>query len=290
MPHSAPTWSELVQGWELGIYREPIYCGLLAGLLLGYLGVYIVLRRMVFITAAIGQAAGMGVALAFFAQIHLALAVPPVAGAVVFALLFTGVFALPLERLPVSRESVLGVAYLVAWAGSVMVGDRISQEAHDISSILFGTAVLVRSEDFHSLLAVGSVALLWYAIGHRGVTFALFDPEAARVQRLPVRLIELTSLLWVALCVSVATRALGVLPVFAFAVIPAVTGLLLFDRLRWVLAAAASLGALAGGGGYLAAFFLEFPVGACQSAVAALFFTLALLARGARAWRSLLPA
>ena len=80
MADSAPSFSEFMQGWELGIYREPIYCGVLAGLLLGYLGVYVVLRRMVFITTAVSQAAGLGVALAFFAQIHLALQVPEVAG------------------------------------------------------------------------------------------------------------------------------------------------------------------------------------------------------------------
>lgn len=280
MPHSSPTWAELVQGWELGIYREPIVCGMLAGLLLGYLGVFVVLRRMVFITAAVSQAAGMGVALAFYAQIHFSVHVPEVAGAVMMALLFSGVVSLPIDRLPVSRESVLGLAYLVAWSLSVMLGDRISQEAHDIASILFGTAVLVRSEDLQALAAVGGAALLWHLILHRGVAFALFDPEGARVQRLPVRMLELTSWLWVALVVSVATRALGVLPVFAFAVMPAVTGLLLFSRLGWVLVTAAATGAMSGAGGYLAAFFLDLPVGACQSAVAAVFLFIALIARG----------
>jgi zinc transport system permease protein len=275
--------AELVQGWELGIYREPIYCGLLAGLLLGYLGVYVVLRRMVFITAAVSQAAGLGVALAFFAQIHLALQVPEVAGAIALALIVTFVLSLPLDRLPLSRESLLGVAYLSAWACSLIVGDRISQEAHDIASILFGTAVLVRSEDLHALAAVAAGATAFHALFHRGAHFALFDPEGASVQRIPVRWLELTSYLCVALSVSVATRALGVLPVFAFAVMPAVTALLLFDRLRTVLAAAALCGALAGGGGYLLAFFCEFPVGACQTVVAAGCVLLALLVRYLRA-------
>jgi zinc transport system permease protein len=115
------------------------------------------------------------------------------------------------------------------------------------------------------------------------VTFALFDPEGARVQGLPVRKLELISWVLLALVVSVATRALGVLPVFAFAVVPAVTGLLSFDRLRWVLFTATTAGALAGAGGYLVAFFLEFPVGACQSAVACTFLATALVLRPLRA-------
>ena len=282
MADSAPSFSEFMQGWELGIYREPIYCGVLAGLLLGYLGVYVVLRRMVFITAAVSQAAGLGVALAFFAQIHLALQVPEVAGARALALMVSILLSAPLERLPLSRESLLGVAYLSTWAASLIVGDRISQEAHDIASILFGTAVLVRSDDLHALIAVAALATGFHALFHRGAHFALFDPEGARVQRVPVRRLELASYLWVALSVSVATRALGVLPVFAFAVMPAVSALLLFDRLRAVLAAAALCGSLAGGGGYLLAFFCELPVGACQTVVAATCVGVALTVRAVR--------
>jgi zinc transport system permease protein len=283
MPASAPSWSELAAGWELGIYRAPIACGVLAGLLLGYLGVYVVLRRMVFITAAVSQAAGLGVALAFYAQIHLALQLPEVVAAVALALFVSMVLALPLDRLPISRESLLGVAYLAAWAGSLIVGDRISQEAHDVAAILFGTAVLVRSGDLYTLAVVAAVTLLFHLVFHRASHFALFDPEGARVQGVPVRRLELASQLLVALSLSVATRALGVLPVFAFAVMPAVCGLLVCEQLRSVLACAALVGALAGGGGYLLAFFGELPVGACQTAVATAAVLLALLSRGARA-------
>ncbi|HEX7480308.1 MAG TPA: metal ABC transporter permease [Polyangiales bacterium] len=279
MPHAQPTWAEFVSGWQLDIYRDPIYCGMFAGLVLGYLGVYVVLRRMVFITAAVSQAAGLGVALSFLVQIKLSLAVPPVVGAVTLSLAVAGIFALPLERLRMSRESLLGVAYLLAWAGAVMVGDRIAQEAHDISAILFGTAVLVRAEDFYTLLGVGGFALGWHMLVHRGLVFAIFDPEGARVQRLPVRLLDLSGFLLTALTVSVATRALGVLPVFAFAVLPGATGLLLADRVRWVLVIAALIGALAGAFGYLLAFFLEFPVGACQTVVAAAPLLIALPVR-----------
>jgi zinc transport system permease protein len=268
MPHSVPTWAELVDGWQLGIYQAPILCGLVAGLALGYLGVFVVLRRMVFITAAVSQAAGMGVALAFYVQIHFGVGVSPVLSAVGMALLFTFVFSLPIDRLPISREALLGVAYIAAWSMSVMLGDRISQEAHDISSILFGTAVLVRTEDLYAVVLVSLAALVFHAVSHRGIAFALFDPEGARVQKIPVRLLDLASWLCIALVVSVTTRALGVLPVFAFAVLPATAALLAFGRLRWVLITASVLGAVAGGGGYIVAFFLNLPVGASQAALA----------------------
>lgn len=282
MPHSSPEWSELVAGWELGIYREPIYCGVLAGFLLGYLGVFVVLRRSVFVTATVSQAAGLGVALSFYLQIHAALTVPPVLGAVLVALGFTALLALPLDRLPMSRESLIAVAYLVAWAAAIIVGAGISQEAHDIASILFGTAVLVRSEDLYALAAIGGGALIWHAYAHRGITFVLFDPQGARVQGLPVRTLDLSSWLSMSLVVSVATRALGVLPVFAFAVLPALSGMLLCASLRGVLFVASLLGAIAGGGGYVVAFFSDLPVGACQASIAAGGLAFAAAARWIR--------
>ena len=181
---------------------------------------------------------------------------------------------------------MLGFAYLATWAGAVLVGDKISQEAHDIAAILFGTAVVVEPLDMHLLFGTGAVVLLVHLMWHRGFVFAAFDPEGARVHRVPVRLIELVGWAMLALEVSVATRALGVLPVFAFAVLPAMTALMVArKRIRWVLLIASVLGAAAGGGGYIAAFFLELPVGASQAMLAVLLFILCIpvrLIRGAR--------
>jgi zinc transport system permease protein len=128
---------------------------------------------------------------------------------------------------------------------------------------------------------VAVVAVVVVAASYRGLVFVGFDPEGARVHGLPVRAIELTLWLLVAVAVSVTTRAIGALPVFAFAVLPALAALALVQRLGSALLVAALLGAGAGGLGYLSAFFLEFPVGAAQAALAVIWFVLALAARPA---------
>jgi zinc transport system permease protein len=265
---SGPSLDGFVSGLSQGIYQDPILCGVLAGSVLGFLGVFIVLRRAVFVTAAVSQAAALGVALAFFIEIRFAIEVPPVLGALVLALLAAAVMAAPVERAWLPKESALGFAFVTASAIALLVGDRITVEAHDISSILFGTAVLVRKLD---LILVGAIGASVVGIGlysYRGLVFAGFDPEGAKVQGLPVRALDL--LLWtlVALEVSVTTRALGALPVFAFAVIPAMAALALVSRVSHALVFSSIVGALSGGLGYLCAFFLEFPVGASQAAFA----------------------
>ena len=71
-------WAQFWGAYEL--FSDPMLCALIAGGVLGFLSVYVVLRRMVFVSAAVTQSAGLGVALAFFAEIHLGVHVEPTAG------------------------------------------------------------------------------------------------------------------------------------------------------------------------------------------------------------------
>lgn len=274
MGETQPTWADFVAGWDLGIYRDPVLCAAFAGLVLGALGVFVVLRRAVFVTAVVTQSAGLGVATAFFLHIHASLALPPSAGALLFSIGAMAVLVAS-SRVRLPRESVLGLAYVVTSAAALLVGDRITQEAHDISAILFGTAVMVRPEDLHWVIVMGIIVLAGLVVSYRGLVFVGFDSQAARVQGLPVRGLELMFWLLVALEVSVAARALGALPVFAFAVLPAMAALAVTERLVYALTVAGILGALSGVGGYVAAYLFAFPVGACQATFAAMWLLLA---------------
>ena len=62
----APGFGQFLDNWSL--YRDPILCAVLSGAGLSALGVFVVLRRAVFVTATLSQAAGLGVALAFCSQ------------------------------------------------------------------------------------------------------------------------------------------------------------------------------------------------------------------------------
>ncbi len=265
----APTLGDFFAAWEL--FRDPVIAGVIAGITLGVLGVYIVLRRMVFVSAALSEAAGLGVALAFYAQIALGVTgvlADPLVVATALTLATTLVIALLREGGWVSRESVLGWIYLAGAAGALLVGTRIQQEAHDIAAILFGTAVLVTPADLLKLAVIAGLVLAVQVAGGRGFRFASFDPDGARVRGLPVRLLDAVLFISIAMMVSFATRVLGALPVFAFSVLPAMAAILVAPSVRVALGLAALFGAFAGGAGYIAAFLHGWPVGASQAAVA----------------------
>ena len=109
----APTLADFVAAWPL--FRDPVLCAVFAGAVLGWLGVHVVLRRMVFFAATLSQAAGLGVALAFYAGIHAGVHVHPVVGAAVASLITAGLASMRAERLHLSRDALLAFAWLVAF-------------------------------------------------------------------------------------------------------------------------------------------------------------------------------
>jgi zinc transport system permease protein len=254
------------ENWPL--YRDPVLCAALAGAALGGLGVFVVLRRAVFVTATLSQAAGLGVALAFYVEIQFGLQISPVLAALAASALTTLLVSAK-PRLGLAKETQIGFAFALTSALAVLVGDRIAQETHDIAAILFGTAVLVRPLDVWSI--TGGAALTLFALGllGRGLAFSGFDPEGARVQGLPVRALEVGFWLVFASVVSVSTRALGALPVFAFSVVPGAAALFVASRLSHAVLLASLLGLVAGALGYVAAFRFSLPVGATEAVTAA---------------------
>jgi zinc transport system permease protein len=293
---AASTISDLFA--NLSIFKDAIWVGGLAGALLGFIGVHVVLRRMVFASSAIAQAAALGVALSFWISAvvdparhaaghiagpaaHLApsLLFEPVLWAIAASLAATLVFIANPTHLHLTRESLLGFVFLASGAGAVIVGDKITQEAHDLNAILFGSAVVVQSMDLYlvagaTVLLLGGHVALW-----RALLFVGYDPMGAYVQGMPVRALNAFLFLSVGLAVALCTRALGALPVFAFSVLPAMAALALTARIGAVFVLALVLGAASGVGGYVVSFGADLPVGATQTATA-----VALLA-AALAWR-----
>ncbi|MCB9652781.1 MAG: metal ABC transporter permease [Deltaproteobacteria bacterium] len=285
------------EAWPL--FRDPALAGTMAGAFLGFLGIYVVLRRFVFLTAAISQAAGLGVALSFFLRVLL---IAPLLGTghepapegtsfgvslllsltspTVGALVVTLLAILPITngRGPAGarRDSYLGVVFLVGSAGTLAIGTRIVQELQDIQSLLFGSAVAILPSDFRLLASVTFVTLAVHIWGWRGFTAVSFDPDGAKVRGLPVKLLDLLLFVSLAVGISISTRILGALPTFGFSVLPAIAAVQISANVGRAFVWATLFGAASGFLGYLLAFLYEFPVGASQVLVAGAFVLAAI--------------
>jgi zinc transport system permease protein len=262
--------------WEArALFADAMLAAGAAGCALGLMGVYIVLRRMVFLSAALGQAASLGVTLGFAAQAALEPVYGPWAGLCVpLGPLLATVAATAAvwwrsDRSDAPPDALLGAVYLVGAAGTLMVASRITAELHDVHSVLLGSAVAVLPVQARMLAGL-CAALTVAHLGVRwGMVEALFDADGARVRGIPVALLRGGLLAGLAAVTSLGTQALGALPVFAFSVLPALAALGWARSMPVALVVAAGVGGLSGILGYGVAYIWALPVGAAQAAVAA---------------------
>lgn len=252
--------------WEL--FGTATLTGTFAGFALGVLGVHVVLRRMVFLTAAISQSASLGVVLAVFIGASVAgvsTLLTPTIGALLMTLMTLGAVSMARRSSRDFSDAMLGALYLLGAAGTLVVGSNIQMELHDLNAMLFGTAVAVVKSDFRTvmLLSVGIVGVqLWLWRGFAAVTV---DARDAQVRGFPVRALDMGLLLCLAVFISVSTRVLGPLPTFAFSILPSMAAVRVSPNMAGALVLGGIFGAAMGFGGYVLATLYDLPVGPAQA-------------------------
>ncbi len=271
------------------LWLEPMIAGVLAGAILGYIGVFVVLKRMVFVSAALSEISGVGVAFAFYVGAvaginpHEHGAIPillePTWFSLAFACLAAAAFSLRPGHRKLAAETIVGLGYIIASALvlTILNSPRIAQEAHAVGDILFGNAVTVPRSQIWALFAASAACIVVHLLYFKEMLFVSYDPETAVVQGVGVFRYELLLNLAIAVVISVATRAVGALPVFAFTVIPAAAALMLTEKLRTTIVLAVVFGVLAAAVGYYVSWIESLPTGASMVVVASVFLVPGLI-------------
>lgn len=276
------TLNEFINSYFL--WRDPMIVGAVTGAICGFLGVYVVLRRIIFVSATLTQISSFGVALSFYLEsIGLALfstLIGPFALSLILTSLAAAFYALKRDFSRISREGVIAFGFLIASGGVIILGDKITRGSHDIATILFGSAVVVDPMDVYLIPGVAILVLIIHLIYFKDLIFVSFDAESAQLFKYPVKRLNTLLLITVALVVAVATRALGALPVFALLALPPLSSLYLTEKLKLVFVFSAIIGALSAVLGYFFSFVLSIPTGASITVCASVFFILALLWQG----------
>jgi zinc transport system permease protein len=263
------------------LFREALYGALVIGLACSVLGVYVVLRRIVFVGAALAQISSAGIALALFLAGFgieaFGLTSHPVALSLIVTLLAAMLFAGGTQRrLP--PDASIGMAYALAAAiGILLIAKATSGEAHDI--FLSGNILGITRTDTMVLLGVSVPVLLIHVAFYKEFLFVSFDQETARTLGYRVMFWNLLLYFTLGLVIAVAMQFAGVLLVFNFLVLPAVTGLLLSRSMGGMFAVAVGAGLLAAAVGFSLSVPFDLPTGPTIILVSGVLALLAWLIR-----------
>jgi ABC-type Mn2+/Zn2+ transport system permease subunit len=286
--------------------QQSLRAALIIAVLCSFLGVFVVLKRIVFVGAALAEISQLGAAVAFFAPVtaifgHLSAMLPALAvldhsrpmllalGMMLLAVVFFSQAGLG-RNLP--REAVIGAAFAGAIGLTILVRTKVPAEAGEALEILTGNILGVQpleiSELFWAGLFVGLIQLLFY----KEFVLVSFDPEVAQTLGYRSARWELLWYLSLGIMIAVSIHVAGTPLVVAYLVIPPVSALLLSRRLAAVFALSMLFGVLATFGGVLIAVSpANLPISptivGCMVALVVLAWLLSraylLLARPARA-------
>ena len=251
-----------------------LYGSMLVGTLCGFLGVYIVARRVVFLGAVLTQVSVVGIALTFLPFIPLSHTL----GSLAITLVLVIALSKLLTGKKIPKDAMLGFVFVAAIAGRILILQKAPQvEVAEIENLLRGDILFVTPELFQLMAVIFFAAMATHLLFFKEFTYISFDPETAATQGFNAGRWETLFYLIAALVISVATHMVGDVFVFGFLVIPAVTAMLLVRQVWLIFLIATSLGALAPVLGLFLAFKFDFPASPAIVTVGAIILAMTWL-------------
>lgn len=247
--------SELLALFDYQFARNALAAALLASVLAGTVGTFVVVKRLVFIAGGISHAAFAGLGFCYW------LGVNPLLGAVVVAVLAALLLGGLGESRARSRDATIGLLWAGGMATGIVFIHMTPGYAPNLLVYLFGDILTVSRRDVLLLAALTVIVLVILVMYYRPLVAVAFDETFAAVQGVPVRRMTTLLLVLVALSVIMLIQVVGIVLLMALFTIPPLIGLMMVQRFALVLVIAVGAGLVTSTGGLAGSYWLDLPSG-----------------------------
>lgn len=254
---------------DLRFLLKALIIAVMASVVCGVIGTYVVLRGMAFIGDAVAHAVFPGLAVAFVIQGNLVLG-GAVAGVVTAILV--AVFS---QNRRIREDSIIGVFFVAAFALGIVVISFSPGYSGSLQQFLFGSITGIPDEDLYTVAITGLVLLLILFAFHKEFVAVTLDREMARATGIPVFALDLLLYVMVAIAIVISIQTIGNILVLALLITPAAAARLLTDRLGVMMLLGPVIGGASALVGMYVSWSLDLPVGGTIVLVATTVFLLA---------------
>jgi zinc transport system permease protein len=266
----------MVELLQLPFMQRALIAGLVLGVLLSYLGIFVTLRKMAFFSDGIAHAALAGAAIGLLTRFS------PLLSALLFSMLLAALVYWLEKKSSLSSDAIIGILFTSGMAlGVVLISLRPGYQP-ELISYLFGNILAIRLQDL-ALIIVLAIVILAFIFSHkRKLTLLALDREMACMAGINPDLYELLLYIMLACALVLGIRVLGIILVSAILIVPVSTARLLcrsFRALTWWTVLIAEFTILAG---LLLSYFLDLPTGAVIVLSGSALFSLAFIASSLR--------
>jgi len=259
--------------FQLPFMVQAFAAAAITGVLLSYLGVHVVGRGIVFVDLALGQISSMGVAFAAFIG----------TGLTSIPLIFTLVGALLMSFINIKdkrlkQEAIIGILYAFTSALTVLLISKTPHGDSDIQEVLFGNILSVSWQQITTMGIVFGALALMHLIFFR--KFSVLTESFENGENHLIGIFNIWNFLFyisIGLAIVFAVKVNGVIPVFSFLIIPAVSAIMVSKNKATVIVLACIISLLASFFGLNFSFHYDFPAGSSIVTVLGIVFILASL-------------
>lgn len=277
MAMMATELTRIYELFQLSFMQRALMGGVLTGVTGGLVGSFTVVRQLSFFSDALGHSALLGISMAILLGFDPGWVLLP------FAVVFAVVVTYCLERTGLWTDALLNIIYSSSIAVGIILLSFKDDYQTGISQLLFGDVLAIQVADLilSGILLVTCVLFLGLTLRSQ-LLLTLHEP-LAKSRGVAVSAQRTAFIVLLSLVVGVAIKAIGVLLISAFVVIPACTARALSRTFSQYMFASAAIGGFSAALGIVVSALFDFPSGPSIVTVQFVIFMLAILMPKARA-------
>ncbi len=216
----------MTQLLALPFVQRALIAGVLLGALLAVLGIFVVLKRMAFLSDGIAHASLAGVAAGLLANLNpllMALGLSAVLGALIAWLE---------RKAKIASDAVIGLVFTSGMAlGVVLLAFKQGYQP-ELVTFLFGNILAIQWSELYVMAAFGLAILVFLAASYKKISLMLINQDLAHVSGVNVAAYQTALYVMVALATVLGIKLLGIVLVSALLIMPVTTAKLVSKSFR----------------------------------------------------------
>ena len=183
----------------------PLIAGLLASIICGIMGTFVVVNRIVFLSGGIAHAAYGGIGLAFY------FGWPFLLGTIGFSLAAAFLMAAITLTAKHRADSIIGVIWALGMAFGIILMDLTPGYNVDLMSYLFGSILSVPRSDLWIMVGLGILITTLVALYYKNLLAMSYDEEFARIRGVPVKTLYFLLIGMLAVTIVLVIQVVGLI-------------------------------------------------------------------------------
>ena len=250
----------LTEAFHHEFMRRVLVGGALVGFTNGFLGAFVVLRRLALMADSLSHSLlpGLAVGVMLFGLAPAGLFF----GALVAALIVAVGAQMIARSSRLKEDTALGALYTVAFSLGIVLLKFVKVRV-SLLHYLFGNILGLSNSDLWIIYGISLLVVPLLAALQRPLLLTLFDPTVAASQGIRVNWLNFVLMVALVLTMIASLQAIGVIMLLGLLIAPAATVYLLCDSYPAMLWGGGAIGMFGSCAGLLLSYRLDLPSGAC---------------------------